>query len=155
MPQPTALQTLIELEREALDRKTRALGQARKEKHQLDVQVTTLHAYRREYLERMNASLATGVPADLLLNHHAFVASLDRAIDKAGRFALLQSAKVDVQNDAWRAQYRRKNAFETLIERRQAQERLMDARAEQRHTDELSAQLRSRTMRPLKPSAGR
>ena len=66
--QNTALDTLIGLTREALDRATKLLANERRTQEQVQQQLNILNQYRLEYGRRLQQSLQQGMDPASLLN---------------------------------------------------------------------------------------
>ena len=144
MSRTSALDTLIELTREAVDNAGRNLAGARRNQQQAQAQLDTLQHYRQEYSLRLQQAMQEGMEPASLLNYHAFLRSLDDAIDRARQSLGEQARQVGQHQQHWLEQQRKLNSYDTLVNRRVQAEQLRDSRSDQRLTDELSAQLRLR-----------
>ncbi|MCM2317712.1 Flagellar FliJ protein [compost metagenome] len=144
MSRTSALDTLIELTREAVDNAGRHLAGARRSQQQAQAQLDTLLHYRQEYSQRLQQAMQEGMEPASLLNYQAFLGSLDDAIDRARQSLHAQVQQVGQRQQHWLEQQRKLNSYHTLIERRAQAAQLQDNRSQQRLTDELSAQLRLR-----------
>lgn len=144
MSRTSALDTLIELTREAVDNAGRNLAGARRNQQQAQAQLDTLQHYRQEYSLRLQQAMQEGMEPASLLNYQAFLRSLDDAIDRALQSLGEQARQVGQHQQHWLEQQRKLNSYDTLINRRVQAEQLRDSRSDQRLTDELSAQLRLR-----------
>ncbi len=154
MAKHSALDTLIELTRTALDNAARLLASERRTQQQILQQLQVLQQYRMEYGQRMQEAMHAGIDPASLLNYRAFLASLDSAIERASRSMLSQQQKVDNSQRVWQEQRRKLNSYDTLVERRQQTALLEASRREQRISDELSARLRQNAD-PTAPSPDR
>lgn len=144
MSRTSALDTLIELTREAVDNAGRNLAGARRNQQQAQAQLDTLQHYRQEYSLRLQQAMFEGMEPASLLNYQAFLRSLDDAIDRARQSLGEQARQVGQHQQHWLEQQRKLNSYDTLVNRRVQAEQLRDSRSDQRLTDELSAQLRLR-----------
>jgi len=145
MARHSALDTLIELTRTALDDAARLLASERRTQLQIQQQLQILQQYRLEYGQRMQEAMYQGIDPASLLNYRAFLGSLDSAIERATRSMHSQQQKVDNSQRVWQEQRRKLNSYDTLVERRQQTALLQASRREQRVSDELSARLRQNT----------
>jgi len=153
MSRSSALDTLIELTREAVDNAGRHLAGARRSQQQAQAQLDTLQHYRQEYSHGLQQAMQQGMEPASLLNYQAFLGSLDDAIARAGQSLRAQAQQVGQRQQHWLEQQRKLNSYDTLVNRRVQAEQLRDSRRDQRLTDELSAQLRLRG-NVLTPSSG-
>lgn len=144
MSRSTALDTLIELTREAVDNAGRHLAGAQRNQQQAQSQLDTLQHYRQEYSRGLQQAMQQGMEPASLLNYQAFLGTLDDAIDRARLSLGEQQRQVRQRQQQWLEQQRKLNSYDTLVERRAQAAQLHDNRREQRLTDELSAQLRLR-----------
>lgn len=144
MSRSTALDTLIELTREAVDNAGRHLAGAQRSQQQAQSQLDTLQHYRQEYSRGLQQAMQQGMEPASLLNYQAFLGTLDDAIDRARLSLGEQQRQVRQRQQQWLEQQRKLNSYDTLVERRAQAAQLHDNRREQRLTDELSAQLRLR-----------
>ncbi|MFW9606758.1 MAG: flagellar export protein FliJ [Pseudomonas sp.] len=134
--QNTALDTLIGLTREALDRATKLLANERRTQEQVQQQLNILNQYRLEYGRRLQQSLQQGMDPASLLNYRAFLSSLDTAVLQANQALRSQQQKVDNQQQQWREERRRLHSYDTLLERRRLADDLLAYKAEQKANDE-------------------
>jgi len=144
MSTTSALDTLIDLTREALETAGRTLADQRRTQQQAQTQMNTLEHYRQEYRQRLQQAMQEGIAPASLHNYRAFLASLDNAIQRAVQTLEAQRRQVDHSQRHWQEQRRKLNSYDTLVERRALLGQLRENRAEQRHSDETSAQLRLR-----------
>lgn len=144
MSRTSALDTLIELTREAVDNAGRNLAGARRNQQQAQAQLDTLLHYRQEYAHGLQQAMMEGMQPASLLNYQAFLRSLDEAVERARQSLGEQARQVGQHQQQWLEQQRKLNSFHTLTERRAQAAQLHDSRSQQRLTDELSAQLRLR-----------
>lgn len=144
MSRSSALDTLIDLTREAVDNAGRQLAGARRSQQQAQNQLDTLQHYRQEYSRGLQKAMQEGMEPASLLNYQAFLRTLDDAIDRARQALNDQQRQVSQRQQQWLEQQRKLNSYHTLTERRAQAEQLRDNRSQQRITDELSAQLRLR-----------
>ncbi|WP_277960473.1 flagellar export protein FliJ [Pseudomonas sp. RIT-To-2] len=139
----SSLDLLAELAHKARDGAARTLAQQRQALRQLAGQLKTLQQYQQEYRQSLQNTLhAEGMSPPSLANYRAFLASLDTAMDRARNSMAKQQAEIDKSKQAWQAEWRKAHAYETLLQRRAAQEQQVANRREQRQSDELGARMR-------------
>ncbi|MFC0709064.1 flagellar export protein FliJ [Azorhizophilus paspali] len=144
MSTTSALDTLIDLTREALEVAGRTLADQRRTQRQAQEQMNTLEHYRQEYRQRLQQTMQQGIAPASLHNYRAFLGSLDDAIQRAVQTLDAQRRQVDHSQRHWQEQRRKLNSYDTLVERRARLSRLREHRDEQRSSDEIGAQLRLR-----------
>ena len=145
MSRSSALDTLIDLTREAVDNAGRNLAGAQRTQQQVQRQLDTLNHYRHEYCVGLQKAMQEGMDPASLLNYQAFLRSLDDAVARAINTLNEQTGQVRQRQQQWLEQKRKLNSYNTLVERRIQAEQLRDNRNQQRLIDELSAQLRLRS----------
>ncbi|GAB3390973.1 flagellar export protein FliJ [Azotobacter armeniacus] len=141
MSTTSALDTLIDLTREALETAGRTLADHRRTQQQAQAQMNTLEQYRQEYRLGLQQAMQNGIAPASLHNYRAFLASLDGAIERAGQTLATQQQHVNHSQRHWQEQRRKLNSYDTLVERRALLGQLRESRAEQRRSDETSTQL--------------
>jgi flagellar FliJ protein len=139
----SSLHTLIDLATDARDSAAVQLGRLRQTRQQSRQQLDALLAYREEYRTRMEAALADGVSMASLDNYRRFLASLDRAI--VGQRAALadNDARVAGGKRHWQDRQRRLQSFDTLAKRRFDAHARIEAKREQRLSDEYAQRIHS------------
>ncbi|MBI6882545.1 flagellar export protein FliJ [Pseudomonas putida] len=154
MSNTSALDKLVELTQDLLNKASVDLANSRKSEKQAKDFLQALLGYRADYTMEMQRLMLEGMSAMTLNHYRAFVNSLDSAIQQAN--ATLKSLEQAVQNnqDDWMDKYQKVNAYETLIDRRLKSVQIKESRREQRQTDEISSQLRLRQARNAFSSPG-
>ena len=139
MPQKLPLDTLIELARGKTDDAARRLGALQSAQLDAKQKLTLLIQYRQDYLAQLQAQMQQGVSTSQWFNYQDFLATLDGAISQ--QRALAQQADVRLQHgrNEWQNQKRRLNSFDTLAERAERQAQQVQAKREQRDSDERAA----------------
>lgn len=132
-----SLQLLVELTARTREDAANALAQSRRAEQRLAEQLRTLDQYQREYRQALQQELAgAGMSPATLANYRGFLKSLEGAMERAQGNLARHRAQVAEHQETWRQAWRKVNAIETLLTRRQHQQRLRSGRAEQRQTDE-------------------
>jgi len=139
MPPDSPLNTLLELARESADEAARALGHCNRQREDAARQLTMLHDYRQDYLEKLQAAMQAGLPATDCRNYQRFITTLDAAIAQQTQVLSEADQQLAAGRGHWRATQRKVNAFTTLQTRAQAAYRQVLARREQRASDEFAA----------------
>lgn len=138
-----SLQLLVELTARAREAAATALASSRRAEQQMAEQLRALDGYHREYRQGLQQELAgAGMSPATLANYRGFLKSLEGAIERAENNLARHRAQVAEHQQAWQQAWRKVNALETLLARRQEQERLVAGRAEQRRTDEMAGRSR-------------
>jgi len=136
MPQRLPLDTLTELARTRTDEAARRLGALQNAQLSASQQLDMLLHYRQDYDDQLQALMRQGAPSATWRNYQAFLATLDHAIAQQRAIVLQAATRLDHGRDDWRHQQRRLNSFDTLVERVRAQDLLVQAKREQRDSDE-------------------
>lgn len=138
----SSLDLLTELAQKAQDAAARTLAQQRQALKQTQQQLQTLQQYHQEYRQSLQHKLfKDGMSPASLANYRAFLASLDRAMDRANQSLEKHQEDIASSQLAWQAQWRRQHAFQTLGKRRLVQALQLAGRREQRQNDELGARM--------------
>lgn len=138
-----SLQLLVELTVRAREAAATALAKSRRAEQQMAEQLRALDGYQREYRQGLQQELAgAGMSPATLANYRGFLKSLEGAIERAESNLQRHRAQVAAHQQTWQQAWRKVNALETLLARRQEQERLVAGRAEQRRTDEMAGRSR-------------
>lgn len=144
MARPYPLQAVLELARRASDDAAAELGGRNAQWQKARAKLDLLLHYREEYRARFRATVQQDVHHAGWKNFHDFMDKLDQAIEQQ-RHAVAQSARLAQEGQRrWQLQQQRLKAFETLAQRHAVREAQHAARGEQRKTDELVSQARSR-----------
>ncbi|ARP86930.1 flagellar export protein FliJ [Bordetella genomosp. 9] len=141
MPSQLPLDTLIGLAKDQTDEAARRLGGLHTARANAERQLSMLHDYRADYLQRMQQAMMSGMSAADCHNYQRFIATLDDAIEQ--QRAVLQQADTHLEEGKlrWREERRKLNSFDALAQRQQRIEAREDARREQRLNDEYAARL--------------
>jgi flagellar FliJ protein len=134
-----ALTTLLELAQRQRDEALSALLRAEEAVRRLRLQSDQLTAYRDDYRGRNPAMGGRSAPIELLRGHEAFMARLQQAM--ALQQQQLQSAEAHTAQAraALLALETRVASVRKLLERREADQRLLSARQDQRRSDDAAS----------------
>lgn len=139
----SSLDLLTELAQKARDVAARTLAQQRQALKQTQQQLQTLQQYHREYRQSLQQKLfKDGMSPASLANYRAFLASLDRAMDRASQSLEKHQQDIAGSQLEWQVHWRRQHALQTLGQRRLEQALQQAGRREQRLNDELGARMR-------------
>jgi len=152
MAATSTLDTLIELGQKALDEAGSRLADSRQSEQQAQQFLDTLNQYHLDYRREMQRQMQSGMDALTLTNYRAFLGSLDKAIVQAKEAVESSTRSVDLNQENWRNQHHKLNAYETLNSRREQVEQTKQGRAEQRMSDEFSARQARRHDNSYSPS---
>lgn len=130
------LQPLVELSADRVEAAERRLQALDAERRQAKEKLAQVEAYRVEYRERLQQSLARGLNVIQVRDWHAFLARLDEAcMQQTSEVALREAAYLSGQKD-WLEQRRKKKAFDALATRHQQAEAVRESKLEQRLQDD-------------------
>jgi len=134
------LDTLSELARTQTDESARRLGQLQSAQLSALQKLDLLVQYRQDYQEQLLHTLTNnGLSTGQWRNFQNFLATLDGAIEQQRAIVEQASARLDHGRVDWQQNKRRLNSFDTLAERVRQQELMVQAKREQRDSDERSA----------------
>ena len=130
------LQALVDLSADRVEAAERRLQALDAERRQAREKLAQVEAYRVEYKERLQRSLAAGMNVMQVRDWHAFLARLDEAcVQQSNEVGMREAAYLSGQND-WLEQRRRTKAFDALATRHERTEGVREARLEQRLQDD-------------------
>lgn len=136
MPQKLPLDMLLDLARTRTDDSARRLGALQSALITASQKLQLLIQYRKDYHDQLDAMMRDGLPSSQWRNYRNFLSTLDAAIEQQRSIALQAETKLDNGRSDWRTQKRRLNSFNTLAERVRQQEQMLQAKREQRDSDE-------------------
>lgn len=139
MAATSPMETLLGLAEKSLDEATRRLGQSRQAWQDAVRQHNDLLDYEKEYRAKIQqTAMQEGIPVLHLLNHGAFMQSLETAVVKHESVVSACERNVDLALVSWRRDKKRHSAFSTLKERGDAVRRLRETRQDQKMMDEFA-----------------
>lgn len=140
-PNHLPIRTLTDLARTRADEAARQLAALRDANLSAEKKLELLLQYRSDYAGQLQVLLEQGLTATQWLNYQNFLRALDDGLDQQHRAAQQAEARLNAGRTDWQAQRRRLNAFETLGDRLQRQEALVQSRRDQRSSDEQAARM--------------
>lgn len=139
MANPGPMDLLRELAEKKLNDTTSRLGNARQAHAQESSRLEQLHTYAHEYRQQLQDSITErGVPILALQAQQNFLASLDGVVAQQVRRVSASLHTVNSEQDVWKKDKQRLNAFETLKNRADMQQVLKENRLEQKMMDEFA-----------------
>lgn len=144
MPSQLPLDMLIGLAQESTDEAARELGRLNAQRANAEQQLSMLHDYRQDYLQRLQNAMVAGMSAADCHNYQRFIGTLDDAIRQQTN--VLHNADMQLMEGRqnWQREKRKLNSFDTLAQRDARARAVVEARREQRANDEISARLTRR-----------
>lgn len=139
MPQKLPLDTLIELARTKTDDSARRLGALQSSQLNAKQKLELLTQYRHDYHAQLQKLMQQGVSNSQWLNYQDFLATLDGAISQQRGIAQQAALRLEHGRNEWQQNKRRLNSFDTLAERAERAAQLVQAKREQRDSDERAA----------------
>lgn len=141
MPPKLPIATLTDLARDRTEDALRRLAALQNASASASQKLELLQQYRRDYGVQLQQLMAQGMESAQWRNYQHFLATLDGGIEQQRAASEQAQARLAGGRTDWQHQQRRLNAFETLAERLQRQERAEQARREQRASDEQAARM--------------
>jgi flagellar FliJ protein len=141
MSKKPTLNVLIEVANEAVDEAAKNMQKAAAERDRAQQQLEMLHSYRLDYAQRLQQTTSAGMTAANYLNFHRFLHTLDDAISQQNSIVAQTESRLEAGRRQWYAEKRRLSAYEALQTRQMQQRALMEARRDQRASDEIAANL--------------
>ena len=133
---PTALSTLLQHAEGERDRAIGALRRAEDQLLRMKLQADQLLAYRSEYQQRWSAQFRRSGTAEIVQCYRSFMERLDEAITQQRAQLDATSTQIERQRALLQAAEMRVASVSKLVERRLAEQRGVQARREQRQSDE-------------------
>lgn len=136
MTKPFPLQPLLNLAQTRNEEATRRLGELNKHQHDMQTQLETLLQYRRDYQARMQATSQEGTNPALLRNFQEFIFKLDSAIAQQIKAVEQSTFSMQIGRGEFTNTLRKLKSFDTLQQRHVETEQKIEAKQEQRASDE-------------------
>jgi len=139
MVAPTVIETLIDLTLIESDAAAKRLGKAVRTSEESQEKSTLLENFRQEYIEKLQATLATGLSMLQHKNYQDFIRGLDCAIAQQSHICLIDQGHVQEQKNLWQQSERKRLSYTTLSNRAISLAKKSDDKREQKNTDEFAA----------------
>jgi flagellar FliJ protein len=149
MPARAQTQSLLVLMQQAEQQRDLALSALRGAEEQAErsrAQCAQLQQYRTEYQGRWSAQFNQGATMEIVACYRSFMQRLDQAVAQQSRQADLAANRQAQARGALLESERRVAAVRKLIERRNAEQALVQRQREQKQSDELAQRMRWRAM---------
>ena len=129
---------LLGLAQDALDVATKQLGATTAMRTNAQRQLDMLADYRQDYLVRLQDMMSQGMASSDCQNYQRFITTLDNALQQQRDVLLRADADLAQSREHWQQAQRKHNAFDTLQVRDRRARQAVEARREQRVTDEFA-----------------
>lgn len=134
----SSFQLLIELSQTRVDEAAEALGRSTQARNQAQAQLDALHEYRQDYADRLTQAGQNGLAMANYTNFRRFIGTLDDALYQQNKIIASLNAEIASHQSTWQHEQQQLKAYQTLLDRRHAEQRHKQAKAEQRFADEMS-----------------
>lgn len=139
MSKKLPLDTLTELARTQKEEAARRLGALQSAQVSAHQKLDLLLQYRQDYSHQLQLLMESGLPASQWRNYRNFLSTLDGAIEQQRAITVQAALRLDHGRGDWQHHARRLNSFDTLADRLRRQETMVQAKREQRDSDERAA----------------
>jgi flagellar protein FliJ len=139
MSKKLPLATLTELARTQKEEAARRLGALQSAQVSAHQKLDLLLQYRQDYSHQLQMLMESGLPASQWRNYRNFLSTLDGAIEQQRAITVQAALRLDHGRGDWQHHARRLNSFDTLADRLRRQEAMVQAKREQRDSDERAA----------------
>jgi flagellar FliJ protein len=133
------LDMLIDLAQNQTDDAARRLGALQSAHLSARQKLDLLLQYRQDYHDQLDALMRGGLPSSQWRNYRNFLGTLDGAIEQQRAIATQTENRLDRGRTDWQQEKRRLSSFDTLAERVRMQALMVEAKREQRDSDERAA----------------
>lgn len=133
------LQPLLDLARTRTDDAARELGELLAAERSVEEKLSLLENYRNEYQQRFADAAREGLTPDAWRNFSAFIVRLDEAVAAQRQLVEQSRARTAEGQQVWMEQRNKLKAFDTLSRRHQNLVARMEAKQEQKMSDEHAA----------------
>lgn len=144
MSQPSVLITLIEIATQELELQTEQLGRATKVLDDAYAQAKMLRQYRQDYVDKLQASMSTGLSKEGYQNYQNFLQKLDQAINGQDELVAHAERSLKVQRENWQEAQRKKLSYEVLVSRSEAKAHKLELKRDQKMMDEYAMRSKSK-----------
>ncbi len=136
MTKPFHLQPLLNLAQMKNESATRKLGQLNKQQHDTQAQLEMLLQYRRDYQARLQTSSQQSMDPAVLRNFQEFINKLDTAITQQLKAVEQSQLSTQMGRGEFTSTQRKLKSFDTLQQRHVETQNKVEAKQEQRASDE-------------------
>lgn len=149
MPNPVALNMLIELAQQETERAAKWLGAALRVREESGQKLDLLQGYRDDYAKRCESNLVDGISTTHFNNFRGFMQKLDDAIHSQQKVVREAGLRADEARAAWMRCEQKKMSFVTLVSRSAKASAQHELRRDQKQNDELAARQTMSKPNPL------
>ena len=135
MSKPFPLKTLLNLAQERSDAAAAQLGLVNGHARDTRSRLELLLDYHREYSNRLVSDAKLGIGSVGWLNFRQFIDTIDAAIEKQREMVAAAEQQVEAAKLHWHAEQGRLRSFETLEQRHHREQRVVEAKLEQKEQD--------------------
>ncbi len=135
MSKPFPLKTLLDLAQERSDEAAAQLGLVNVHARDMQSRLQLLLDYRLEYSNRLVSDAKLGIGSIGWLNFRQFIDTIDAAIEKQREMVASAEQQVEAGKLHWQAAQGRLRSFETLEQRHHQEQRVVQAKLEQKEQD--------------------
>lgn len=133
------LQMLLDMTMEKRDDAAKVLGQLIASERSAQEKLDMLLQFRAEYRQRMQEATRGGIGLEQLRNYNAFLARLDEAVLQQESVVNRMKQATAAGQQVWIEHRNKVKAFDTLAERHADQQARIEAKQEQKFSDEHAA----------------
>ncbi|OHX17718.1 flagellar export protein FliJ [Chromobacterium amazonense] len=106
--------------------------------NQAHMRLTQLDDFRNEYRQRLVAGGSKGMSVIQYQDFHRFLSRLDEAMIQQRQDVDHCTQRFMLERQAWQLEYKKFKAYEKLLQREREREAQLEAKREQRRTDEFA-----------------
>lgn len=143
MADPFPLQTVLDLMQVRADDAARDLGRLIAAEQDAKCRLDLLVGYRDEYAARFRAAAQQGMTPQQWANFQEFANRIEQAIAQQTAVVEASRDRTVAGQERWRDRNQQVQAFDTLAQKHDAQQRYAEGRREQKQTDELASRRHS------------
>lgn len=138
MTKPFTLSPLVDLAHQKNEAATRKLGKLNQQQQNAQAKLAALQQYRRDYAEQFEQAAKQGMSPMDMQNFQRFIERLDQAIQQ--QLGEIERARASVQTGRHELMdtTRKMKSFDALAQRHADNEKILEAKADQRQQDEQS-----------------
>ncbi|HHF3082972.1 TPA: flagellar export protein FliJ [Vibrio diabolicus] len=144
-----AMEFLLEQTKEREDQAVLALNKARSELEDYYRQVEQIEKYRLDYCQQLIDRGQAGLTASEYGHLNRFLTQLDETLSKQKQAESHFKEQVENSQEYWLTVRKERKSYEWMIEKREKEKQLAEAKREQKQMDEFSTLLYSRRAKPF------
>lgn len=141
MPKPFSLQPLMNLAEHQSDSATRKLGQLNQQQQSAQQKLDTLREYRKDYQDRLQEVIQSGINPAELRNFEQFIHKIDEAISQQLKAVEQSKASTQIGRNEFDTMRRKLKSLDTLKQCHIETQKKAAEKSEQKILDEHSGRL--------------